>query len=186
MPLGGALRAPSAWQAYKARFVTDQGRVVDTGNNEISHSEGQGYGMLIAVAAGDRATFDRIWGWTRANLMVRDDELIAWRWEPRKRPGVADMNDASDGDILVAWALAEAARALGRHVLSNLRTTHRGRSGPQARSFQDQARRDSIACRDRLSFRRSSGWAGRESVGTMCSLHSPASRLSPPRWIGPD
>jgi len=108
MPLGGALRAPAAWQAYKARFVTDQGRVVDTGNNEISHSEGQGYGMLIAVAAGDRATFDRIWGWTRANLMVRDDELIAWRWEPRKRPGVADMNDASDGDILVAWALAEA------------------------------------------------------------------------------
>ena len=67
--------------------------------------------MLLAVAAGDRETFERIWTWTRANLMVRDDQLIAWRWEPDKRPAVADMNDASDGDLLVAWALTEAAEA---------------------------------------------------------------------------
>jgi endoglucanase len=109
LPLGGTLRAPAAWQAYKSHFITNEGRVVDTGNNDISHSEGQGYAMLLAVAANDRTMFERLWGWTRANLMVRDDELIAWRWEPRKRPGVADMNNASDGDILVAWALAEAA-----------------------------------------------------------------------------
>ena len=113
MQLGGALKAPGVWQAYKARFITNEGRVVDTGNNEISHSEGQGYAMLLAVAANDRPTFDRLWNWTRANLMVRDDQLIAWRWEPRKRPAVADMNDASDGDILVAWALAEAAEQWG-------------------------------------------------------------------------
>ena len=75
----------------------------------ISHSEGQGYGMLLAVAARDRASFERIWNWTRANLMVRDDQLIAWRWEPNARPAVADMNNATDGDILIAWALAEAA-----------------------------------------------------------------------------
>jgi endoglucanase len=109
LPLGGALRAPELWQAYKTRFVTDQGRVVDTANNFISHSEGQGYGMLLAAAANDRPTFERIWGWTRANLMVRDDALVAWRWEPRKRPAVADVNNASDGDILIAWALTEAA-----------------------------------------------------------------------------
>lgn len=109
LPLGGALRAPAMWQAYKARFVTEAGRVVDTGNQFVSHSEGQGYGMLLAVAANDRAAFERIWGWTRANLMVRDDPLLAWRWEPGKRPAVADMNNAADGDLLVAWALAEAA-----------------------------------------------------------------------------
>ncbi len=107
--LGGQLRAPELWQSYKARFVTDQGRVVDTGNKMMSHSEGQGYGMLLAVAANDRIAFERIWGWTRANLMVRDDELPAWRWEPDQRPGVGDTNDASDGDILIAWALTEAA-----------------------------------------------------------------------------
>jgi len=109
--LAGALSDATAWRAYKARFITEQGRVVDTGNALISHSEGQGYGLLLAVAAGDRDTFDRIWGWTRANLMVRGDELMAWRWEPGKRPAVADMNNASDGDLLVAWALLEADAA---------------------------------------------------------------------------
>ena len=72
----------------------------------------------------DRAAFERIWAWTRANLMVRDDQLIAWRWEPGQRPAVSDMNNASDGDILIAWALAEAAelwadvahRASGRRI----------------------------------------------------------------------
>jgi endo-1,4-beta-D-glucanase Y len=110
MALGGVLkRAAPLWAAYKAKFITDSGRLLDTGNHMISHSEGQGYAMLLAVASGDRDAFDRLWGWTRANLMVRDDSLIAWRWEPRQRPAVADLNDAADGDILVAWALTEAA-----------------------------------------------------------------------------
>jgi endoglucanase len=101
------------WRAYKGRFVTESGRVVDTANGGISHSEGQGYGMLLAVAADDRAGFEAIWGWTRANLFVRGDELAAWRWEPEKRPAIADMNNATDGDLLLAWALTEAAEAWG-------------------------------------------------------------------------
>ncbi len=109
--LHGMLPQSDAWRAYKARFVTAQGRVVDTANGLVSHSEGQGYGMLLAVAADDRATFERIWGWTRANLFIRNDELAAWRWEPDKRPAVADVNNASDGDLLIAWALVEAAAA---------------------------------------------------------------------------
>ncbi|SFS34051.1 glycosyl hydrolase family 8 [Methylobacterium sp. yr668] len=109
--LAGKLGNDAAWRAYRARFITDQGRVVDTANGQISHSEGQGYGMLLAVAAGDRISFERIWGWTRANLMVRGDELLAWRWSPDKRPAVSDMNNATDGDILIAWALTEAAEA---------------------------------------------------------------------------
>ena len=113
LAIGGALADTRAWQVYKQRFVTATGRVVDTGNDMISHSEGQGYGMLLAVAANDRAAFNRIWGWTRANLMVRDDQLIAWRWTPNHRPAVSDMNNASDGDILVAWALTEAAELWG-------------------------------------------------------------------------
>ena len=124
LPLGGALAGSPLWRNYKARFVTGSGRVVDTANGLISHSEGQGYGMLLAVAANDRLAFERIWGWTRANLMVRDDQLVAWRWEPGQRPAVSDMNNASDGDILIAWALAEAAelwadaahRAAGRRI----------------------------------------------------------------------
>ena len=109
--LAGTLSDQTLWRSYKKRFVTEQGRIVDTGNGRVSHSEGQGYGLLLAVAANDRETFERIWGWTRANLMVRGDQLMAWRWEPDARPAVADMNNASDGDLLIAWALAEAAIA---------------------------------------------------------------------------
>jgi endo-1,4-beta-D-glucanase Y len=36
------------WRQYKDRFVTSEGRVVDNANGGISHSEGQGYAMLIA------------------------------------------------------------------------------------------------------------------------------------------
>nr|WP_114385297.1 glycosyl hydrolase family 8 [Methylorubrum zatmanii] len=111
--LANTLGDDAAWRAYRSRFITEQGRIVDTANGLISHSEGQGYGMLLAVAAGDRPTFERIWGWTRANLMVRSDELLAWRWAPDHRPAVSDMNNATDGDILVAWALTEAAEAWG-------------------------------------------------------------------------
>jgi endo-1,4-beta-D-glucanase Y len=37
---------------------------------------------------------------------VRNDALLAWKWE---QGAVADRNNASDADILVAWALARAA-----------------------------------------------------------------------------
>lgn len=97
------------WESFKKRFVTPRGRVVDTGNNHVSHSEGQGYAMLLAVANDDRATFDLLWTWTREQLCVREDALLAWRWKPTPYGGfVDDMNDASDGDILVAWALLRA------------------------------------------------------------------------------
>ncbi|GAC1328660.1 MAG: glycosyl hydrolase family 8 [Beijerinckiaceae bacterium] len=117
LPLGGALKSPEVWANYKSRFITEQGRVVDTGNGFVSHSEGQGYGMLLAVAANDRPVFDLLWGWTRANLLVRGDNLFAWRWEPGQRPAVADINDASDGDLLIAWALTEAAEFWGDEPL---------------------------------------------------------------------
>jgi endo-1,4-beta-D-glucanase Y len=117
LPLGGALKSQEVWLNYKSRFITEQGRVLDTGNNYVSHSEGQGYGMLLAVAANDRPVFDLLWGWTRANLLVRGDDLFAWRWEPGQRPAVADMNNASDGDLLIAWALTEAADFWGDQAL---------------------------------------------------------------------
>jgi len=88
--------------------VTSEGRVVDNANGDISHSEGQGYVMLIAERLEDRPTFEAVWQWTRSNLLVRGDGLAAWRWTPQA-PHVSDHNNATDGDILMAWALAEAA-----------------------------------------------------------------------------
>lgn len=97
------------WQLYQERFIAAEGRVIDTGNGGISHSEGQGYGMLLAVAAGDQATFERLWRWTEANLAVRKDGLLAWKWVPEGAQRTPDLNNATDGDLLVAWALTRAA-----------------------------------------------------------------------------
>ncbi|HEX3954083.1 MAG TPA: glycosyl hydrolase family 8, partial [Stellaceae bacterium] len=99
------------WGKYRDRFVTADGRVLDTGNKEVSHTEGQGWAMLFAASADDRASFEKIWSWTRTNLQRHDNALFAWRWDPAagKTP-VADHNDASDGDILIAWALSRAAK----------------------------------------------------------------------------
>ena len=105
--LDGAL-----WQAWRARFVTAEGRVIDTAQGGVSTSEGQGYGMLLATAAADAASFDRLWTWTHQHLAVRPDGLLAWRYHPER--GVEDDNAAADGDLLVAWALARAAARFKR------------------------------------------------------------------------
>jgi endoglucanase len=97
------------WEGWKKAFLTAEGRVVDNANGNISHSEGQGYGLLLAVAANDRAAFDRQYRWAQANLKVRGDQLFAWKWVPDQTPPVPDRNNASDGDLLIAWALVEAA-----------------------------------------------------------------------------
>jgi endoglucanase len=98
------------WEVYRPRFITEGGRLFDDSAGYISHSEGQGYAMLLAVYCGDRETFDKLWGWTVTNLEVRSDGLFAWRWRPGDEPHVKDPNNATDGDLLIGWALAEAGR----------------------------------------------------------------------------
>jgi endoglucanase len=100
--------SPQQWRPWRDRFVTADGRVVDDANNNVSHSEGQGYGLLLAVLAQDRATFAKIWGFTKRELLLRDDGLAVWRWDPSASPHVTDVNNASDGDILIAYALVLA------------------------------------------------------------------------------
>lgn len=101
------------WAAYRDRFVEDSGRIVDDANGRISHSEGQGYGLLLAFEAGDRVSFERIWSFTRDELLIRDDGLAAWKWDPAVKPHVTDVNSASDGDTLIAYALGLAGKAWG-------------------------------------------------------------------------
>jgi len=99
----------SDWATYKKAFISPNGRVIDTGNHNISHSEGQGTGMLLAETYNDLPCFNRIWTWTRYHLQIRRDHLFAWKWNPRIH-SITDLNDATDGDILIAWALLRAYR----------------------------------------------------------------------------
>lgn len=125
--------APGEWAAYRQRFVRPDGRVVDVEKGGHTHSEGQGYGLLLAMRADDRATFDRIADFTFQRMRGRTDGLVSWLYHPDASPRIRDTNNASDGDILIAYALISAglkwddaryiARALpmvdaiGRHLL---------------------------------------------------------------------
>ena len=122
-----ACAADTDWETFKRGFLEADGRVVDTGQGRSSHSEGQGFAMLFAVHYGDRATFEQAWQWTQRNLQVRDDALMAWRWDPQR--GVTDKNNAADGDILIAWALLRAGEkwqqpdyaAAGKRIAQDIR-----------------------------------------------------------------
>ena len=102
------------WEAFRDRFMARDGRIVDTGNGGVSHTEGQGWAMLAAVRAGDRASFDRLRGWTMRVLKRPGDELFSWRFRPQAARPVEDPNNATDGDFFIAWALLEAGDRWGR------------------------------------------------------------------------
>ena len=97
--------ANTDWNQFKSAYI-ENGRVIDKAQNGISHTEGQGMALLLAVQNDDPDTFTQIWEWTQRNLQVREDKLFAWSWSPIV--GVNDLNNASDGDLFIAWALSKA------------------------------------------------------------------------------
>lgn len=109
-----------AWQGWRDRFLSDDGRVIDDDNGRISHSEGQGFGALLAQAHGDREAFELIEGWTRGNLLVRQDRLMGWRWNAATGVAYEDWHNATDGDLFRAWALLRAERDSGWPVDADL------------------------------------------------------------------
>jgi endoglucanase len=44
-----------------------------------------------------------------SNLFIRRDALAVWRWDPNSKPNVTDYNNATDADLVIAWALSNAA-----------------------------------------------------------------------------
>ena len=114
--------APSCeWPAYRLfveRVVQADGRVIDHSTDaQQTTSEGQSYGLFFALVANDRASFDRMLDWTRANLAANQFDadnvrLPAWQWgrKPDGSFGVLDPNSASDSDLWIAYDLLQAGR----------------------------------------------------------------------------
>jgi endoglucanase len=100
------------WECWVQSYVRS-GRIIDGHQKGISHSEGQGYGLLLAQAHGDRDVFEQIESWTTNHLSVRDDRLMAWKWQPGAGNNIPDWHNATDGDLFRAWALLRAGRDSG-------------------------------------------------------------------------
>jgi len=126
-------RAPwPEFKSYAGHFIAADGRVVDHTDHARSTSEGQAYGLFLALVANDRKRFKRILRWTANNLARGrlDKNLPAWLWGRSKKGkwGVLDRNAASDADLWMAYALLEARRLwrvrrygrLGRALLAQV------------------------------------------------------------------
>jgi len=102
------------WVAFRDRFYQPEGRIADSYQAGASHSEGQGYAMMLAEAAGDTRAFAQLVTWTRSHMRRPGDNLHPWRWRPGAAAPIEDFNNATDGDILIAWSLARAADSMQR------------------------------------------------------------------------
>jgi endoglucanase len=102
--------AVGAAAAFLDAYVEPDGRVVRRDQGSDTVGEGQAYAMLAAAAIGDGPRFDRIWGWTQANLQ-RPDGLLAFHWADGV---VKDPQAASDADLDAARALMVAACRFNR------------------------------------------------------------------------
>lgn len=102
------------WDAYTARFLDGQGRVIDRSTNDRTTSEGESYAMFFALVDNDRPRFDKLLTWTEGNLAQGDvtQHLPAWNWG-RNAAGewkTVDQNSAADADLWMAYTLTEAGR----------------------------------------------------------------------------
>jgi endoglucanase len=97
----------TVYEIYKKYIIQPDGRVVDWYNNGVTHSEGIGYTLFFAVSLNDKKTFFKVFNWFLNNMGLNKYGLVPWLWG--KRPngswGILDFNDASDGDIWIAYSL---------------------------------------------------------------------------------
>jgi len=140
-----ARSAAATWQAWKAGYLSAEGRVIDRLQGNASHSEGQGYGALLAASFGDAEAFARIVDWTERHLAIRGDALLAWRWLPDQAVPVPDPNNAADGDLFYAWALVRGGRQFDA-------PDYLDRAARIAESLAAQCIRPSPAARDQVLF----------------------------------
>jgi endoglucanase len=109
------IEANEAGVRFLDRYVDPDGRVVRHVQGGDTVSEGQAYAMTIAAAIGDETTFRKVWEWTRTELR-RPDGLFSWHWADG---AVTDEDPAADADLVVAGALALAARRFDDATLAD-------------------------------------------------------------------
>lgn len=132
--------------AFLDRYAASNGRVIRWDQGGDSVSEGQGYGLLLAVAAHDAARFAAIWTWDKDNLQ-QPNGLFAYHWS---NGAVVGTGAATDADLDTAWALVlgaaafdqpsykQAGMAVASAILANETVVSGGRielvAGPWARN----------------------------------------------------
>lgn len=86
---------------------TDMAYMKDIADNDV-RTEGQSYGMMIALQTNHQAEFNKIWKWTKT-YMQHTDPASPWygyfAWHATTAGVKIDANNAADGEIWLATAL---------------------------------------------------------------------------------
>lgn len=98
-------RGTTWYNQWKSTYYTEdcgggQARIRNGSGSSSTFSEGQGYGMLLAAYAGDKASFDKLWTFYKNKRNSRG--LMHW---DVSCGGVNQSNGATDGDVDAAMAL---------------------------------------------------------------------------------
>jgi endo-1,4-beta-D-glucanase Y len=122
-----ALSAYNDWKAhYVSQVNSGVARVVRPENNHDTVSEGIGYGMLFAVYANDRTTFDGLWSYAQKYL----DANGLMNWNIDSSGNVIGKGAATDADEDMAYALVQADKiwpgsySQSAHTLINAIAAH--------------------------------------------------------------
>lgn len=89
--------------------------IYDTGSHDV-RTEGMSYGMMICVQMDKKAEFDRIWRWTKNNMLYttgRWKGYFAWQCNPDGSKIGGEPSCASDGEAYFITALLFASHRWG-------------------------------------------------------------------------
>jgi endoglucanase len=163
----------NAAEEFLADYVDGDGRVVRRDQGGDTVSEGQAYGLLLAVQAADATAARRIWNWTRSNLQ-RPDGLLSWQW---RDGAVVDANSAADADLYAAHALVLAGRQFSDDALTTAGTT-------LARALLDRETRPTALGRVLLagSWTTSSPWQVNPSYDAPLAIDALEQAVPDQRW----
>ncbi|SDN67022.1 glycosyl hydrolase family 8 [Acetanaerobacterium elongatum] len=91
----------------------DMGYLMDTGNLDV-RTEGQSYGMMMALQMNRKDIFDRIWKWTRTHMYIKSGPNKGYFGWSAQLDGTLNSNgSAPDGEEYFAMALLFAANRWG-------------------------------------------------------------------------
>lgn len=120
------------YEIWKSNYVETSNLVCGTGTARVKTdppqtvSEGQGYGIAISAAIGDKTTFDALWNFSRHFLSESADKycggLMGWMWDgtiacrpidspcdPENESCSGNEDSAFDGDVDIGIGLVFAA-----------------------------------------------------------------------------
>lgn len=91
----------------------DMGYMVDTGNTDV-RTEGQSYGMMMAVQMDRQDIFDRIWNWTETKMRLHEGPHAGYfSWNGTLDGEKIGGGPAPDGEEFFAMALFLASKRWG-------------------------------------------------------------------------